>query len=472
MKNQFKIVLLLCFLLFSSCGKTDLSNSSSTTTQVNSLYTLDPFYDVNVSSTLDLNKLQSLPKLVNLQDKMTPVKDQDTRGTCSFFTTIALVESAIKRKMGVEVNLSEEYLNNIVKTNGSNSHAEGGSPLRNLSIALNTKLGFMLERDWPYQPSWFLKNAPCEKYSKKDKSAPVNCFSHNSPPESVLSKAIPAENFKPRYYNGKITTNLIISTLALDKLPLSVGVPVNHKGWQKNGDIVYTEEMRDECIRTPVNCGQHAIVLTGYDLDKQIFYFKNSWGKDWGHSGYGIIPFDLIDRHSDHYLSTVELIKDLDLPSDFDKDPLKLDEFIVASQFNNAGNVKIKTVNILENVNAHTIKIGTSLVKKENDPQEEASDLNTKTVLLTDAEKQRMNKNDVSVGYVFYPTENTERNWGAETSFVEEINNSNFEIPSIKNLVKLQSESLYLRTSIYVYTNTSKFKVIKRTYSPMRKSEY
>lgn len=38
--------------------------------------------------------------------------------------------------------------------------------------------------------------------------------------------------------------------------------------------------------------GGHAVTLVGYDLDKKMFIARNSFGKDWGMSGYFYIPFD------------------------------------------------------------------------------------------------------------------------------------------------------------------------------------
>src|SRR5262249_14337556 len=32
--------------------------------------------------------------------------------------------------------------------------------------------------------------------------------------------------------------------------------------------------------------GGHAVVMAGYDDDKQAFYVRNSWGYDWGDRGY------------------------------------------------------------------------------------------------------------------------------------------------------------------------------------------
>ena len=55
--------------------------------------------------------------------------------------------------------------------------------------------------------------------------------------------------------------------------------------------------------KTEKMLGGHAIVIVGYDQEKHLFIFRNSWGEDWGDKGYGYLPF--------------EYVCDKDLASDF-----------------------------------------------------------------------------------------------------------------------------------------------------------
>ena len=68
---------------------------------------LGAFLDMVSPSTLDESKLQNLPRVVDLSHDMTPVRDQSDRLTCTHFSTIGIVESAIKKDLGIEVNSSE-----------------------------------------------------------------------------------------------------------------------------------------------------------------------------------------------------------------------------------------------------------------------------------------------------------------------------------------------------------------------------
>lgn len=40
--------------------------------------------------------------------------------------------------------------------------------------------------------------------------------------------------------------------------------------------------------------GGHAVVAVGYDDDKRLIKFANSWGREWGENGYGYIPYDYV----------------------------------------------------------------------------------------------------------------------------------------------------------------------------------
>lgn len=57
----------------------------------------------------------------------------------------------------------------------------------------------------------------------------------------------------------------------------------------KNGIIELPEE------GTPV-VGSHAVCLTGYSDQEGMFEFINSWGENWGDSGYGKLPYEYFDR--------------------------------------------------------------------------------------------------------------------------------------------------------------------------------
>jgi len=41
----------------------------------------------------------------------------------------------------------------------------------------------------------------------------------------------------------------------------------------------------------------HAVLIVGYDDEKGLFTFQNSWGLQWGDSGYGYLPYPYFNNH-------------------------------------------------------------------------------------------------------------------------------------------------------------------------------
>lgn len=42
--------------------------------------------------------------------------------------------------------------------------------------------------------------------------------------------------------------------------------------------------------------GGHAVMGVGYDDTKQAFIIRNSWGPEWGHNGYFLMPYEVISN--------------------------------------------------------------------------------------------------------------------------------------------------------------------------------
>lgn len=458
------ITLLVLMTVLTNCG--DKKSSPAAVEQLSSQYTLEPFYDVNNESTLKLELLKDLPRVVDLKENMTAVKDQDQRGTCSFFSSIALVEAAIKKKMKVEINLSEEYLNNVVKTGGIEDHYEGSYPENNLSFVKEKKTGFLLERDWPYQPIWFESKSPCLGFKPDDEKAPVECYAHNSPPDSVLTKKINTEKFKFMFLKAE-TTNELIEVLASYKLPLTMTVPVNDRGWGNSGTTQYTEEMRQECINFPTLCGFHSVVITGYDLDKQVFFFKNSWSTKWGSEGYGTISFDVVDKHVEQVSVLVDLKEDIELPKDYQVDPIKLSDFLITSKEQSNHQLTVEIFGKTEEAGFHTLKTSTVLSKKiiGTAPTAIPSDSNMQDIELSEDEEKELGVNAVFDMHMFWPSnEAREYVWSKEAPEVFNISQRLMELTTIQKLRSATIPNLFARTSVYVYTDTERFKVLKRVY--------
>lgn len=413
-------------------------------------FKLEPFYDIDNPSTLNLDLLEDIPKVVDLKNVMTSVKNQGPRGMCTFFSALAVVESAVKKKMNVDVNLSEEYFNHIAKKAGIYPKMEGSVVDSNLKLAISDKKGFLLERDWPYQPTWFAEKELCVDYTSEDSSAPALCFSHNAPPENILAKKINADGFSLVDFSAD-TTNDIIKILASRRLPLDLTMPVNNKGWPDNGNIKYTEEMRAECIADSSVCGFHSVTITGYDLDKKVFFFKNSWGVKWGNEGYGTIPFDVVDRHVLQNSSLVELKNKITLPRDFNRDYFKIKNFKVNISKADDQSIQVESRGTMENIGFNTVKIDSVLVKSDK-----LSDENTEEVGLINT-SARIYDEEV----IFQEAEIQHLVWDEKDPVILNL--------SLENL-KPKEKNLFIKTSLSRFTDEMGYKVLKVIYRSLNNS--
>jgi hypothetical protein len=79
---------------------------------------------------------------------------------------------------------------------------------------------------------------------------------------------------------------------ALSAGPVEVGLEISDQpGWKSTGDISLSKNYQG------VSDGQHAVCLVGYDDRRWMedgqgaFKFINSWGRNWGHQGYGWLSY-------------------------------------------------------------------------------------------------------------------------------------------------------------------------------------
>jgi hypothetical protein len=456
-KTSFALLAIIC--ITQSCGPKKLANSSTFKHKM----VLSAFVDLNNPSTLDEKELAGLPKIVDLKIEMTPVKNQGDRGTCSFFTTMAIVEASIKKDLNIETNLSEEYLNYETKNAGYFPDDEGSNVFFNLTAL--KKFGILVESDWAYQPSWFVNGLPCSQFKSTDATAPKNCFSHNRPSEDIIKKVISADGFET--INVPSNTNEVIKFLATEKRPLSFGLIVNENGWPETGDIFYNDALREECLKNPDVCGGHAVTITGYDMNKKIFFFKNSWGEEWGHEGYGTMTFDTLDRFSSGQYISVKLNGSLALPKTLAVENLSLKNFSVKSRLAEDHSLSIKATGEIQGAAGHFLYASSFLVKQSATTLETPNDKNVQFVSLTNENAVKLNDSIVRSALYFSPESHGDKLvWNNESPINLDISAEMMSVPEVTNLLSSTNDKSFLRTTIYSFSDTG-FKILKRIYHPI-----
>lgn len=209
-----------------------------------------------------------LPKHVDLRDTglMPPVLDQGRLGSCTANATSNALRYCLKKEKEVEFEPSRLYMYYYTRLMEGNPTEDTGCTIRDAMKEVHT-YGVCKEVTWPYNISKFAMR-PSNKATR----------------EAKLHTGV-------KYLAVRQNLNSIKQVLA-NGLPIVFGVDV-YESFQseeafRTGNIPMPDTYREELL------GGHAILMMGYDDEKRLFYFENSWGKAVGLDGYFTIPYDYV----------------------------------------------------------------------------------------------------------------------------------------------------------------------------------
>ena len=187
----------------------------------------------------------------------TPVKNQRSCGSCWAFATAGAFENVIKIRDNATKDLSEQYL---VSCNSNGYGCKGGWWVHDMHKSPKSAI---YEATFPYTA----RDDSCKSgltYNQEKISNWGYVSSSGVPSVSALKQAI--------HEHGSI----------------SVAVCVGSAFSSYRGGIFRTDE-KSACGGS-VN---HGVVLTGWDDSQRVFYMRNSWGSNWGESGYMRIGYGI-----------------------------------------------------------------------------------------------------------------------------------------------------------------------------------
>lgn len=209
------------------------------------------------------------PQSMDLRPHCPPIWDQGQLGSCTAQAISAALQfEAIKSKQ-FDANVVrsrlfiywyERFLENSINT-------DAGAEIRDGIKAVAT-VGACNESLWWYNATKFMV-----KPSKK-------CFDNAKKYAAI------------KYYRVPQTHTYIRGCLA-EGFPIILGV------------TCYDSFLSDAAALTGIIPmpglhesvqGGHAILIVGYDDEKQLYIFRNSWGTGWGDKGYGYIPYAYIEN--------------------------------------------------------------------------------------------------------------------------------------------------------------------------------
>ena len=199
---------------------------------------------------------------VDLRDYASPVEDQRRLGSCVGQAMAGAYELLMLREVPERfIDLSRLFIYYNARLLDGHTETDEGAYIRD-GIKSVKIYGVCSERVWPYHIQNFALTPSVTSY-------------------------LDARSRSIKNYRRVSTVNHAVDAL-------SNGYPVVF------GLLVYTgfaELYREDSVlampsKSESPLGGHAMCLVGYDLSKELFLVRNSFGVDWGDQGYCWIPFD------------------------------------------------------------------------------------------------------------------------------------------------------------------------------------
>ncbi|KAK7487825.1 hypothetical protein BaRGS_00020872 [Batillaria attramentaria] len=209
------------------------------------------------------SNMGALPKKVDWRDQgyVTPVKNQESCGSCWAFSTTGSLEGQTFKKTGKLVSLSEQNLVDCSKKEG-NHGCQGGLMDYAFKYIQDNK-GIDTEASYPYLG----KNGVC-----------------NFQPSTVGATDTGYVDIK-RYSEEALQQ--AVATVG----PISIGIDASRPTFHLYKSGVYYDR---ECSSTRLD---HGVLAVGYGEEgiifgKKYWLVKNSWGAEWGMQGYIMMERD------------------------------------------------------------------------------------------------------------------------------------------------------------------------------------
>jgi C1A family cysteine protease len=234
-----------------------------------------------------LAMMKKLPASVNLRPKCPKVYSQGDLGSCTANAIAGAIEfDRLKQKL-VDFVPSRLFIYYNERAIEGSVDWDSGAYLRD-GIRSVSHRGDCPETEWPYVISKFTVKPPkkCYKDALQYKAVSYQRIPRNlSQMKGCLASGFPFA-FGVSVYESFVSA----------KVDKSGHIPMpapNEPGANDDG--------------SPAG---HAMLAVGYEDTHQRFIVRNSWGKTWGSSGYGTIPYTyLLDEYLADDFWTIRLVK-------------------------------------------------------------------------------------------------------------------------------------------------------------------
>lgn len=204
-----------------------------------------------------------MPTHGSLRQFCSQIEDQGEIGSCTANSSTSGMELLYNKlgKKPPQLSRLFVYYATRVWTEHVAASDDAGAMIRDVMKTLAT-FGTCLETSWPYDITKF-SVAPSDEAKR----------------EALNHQII-------RYY--RMLTVEAIESCIYQGYPVVGGfsVPENMMSDEAaNTGLIKYPSLKEKLV------GGHAVLFVGYDRDKQLIEFQNSWGTGWGSKGFGYLPY-------------------------------------------------------------------------------------------------------------------------------------------------------------------------------------
>jgi C1A family cysteine protease len=206
----------------------------------------------------------ALPRRVDLRQWCSPIEDQGQLGSCTANAIVSMLEwlenknheTSFARLSRLFVYFNERNMEGTITSDAGAFLHDGISSL--------SQYGICDETVWPYNESMFA----CRPNDDAYKAASTRRYhTYNRIDGQAAMLACLAEGY-PFVFGAQVSESSFCVDVPGGIVPMITG---------------YEKDL-----------GGHAMCCVGYDLDKQYFIVRNSWGPSWGDNGYCYFPINYL----------------------------------------------------------------------------------------------------------------------------------------------------------------------------------
>jgi hypothetical protein len=395
---------------------------------------------------IEVKNRYNAPQSSDLREGMSPIKDQGMKESCGYFTVTSLIEYEFKKR-NIDLNISEQFfIYNSKLTTSLNYLKSTQKSILTDNFATIFSKGILQEVYWPYQESWFNFGFPCFSYKASKSTAPLTCFSENSPPDITKKHIIKIEGKLIEIYKDIDT---ILYTIGVRNKPLSFTFPYNVDQYYIDKDYFIWNDTVNKASN-----GNHFMIICGYNIEKQYFIIRNSWGESFGDKGCLKISFNDLIKYSHPIflgfdLSENTLCQKIKIVPPTEPKSEKFEVNLIQnpdSSIRVLANIKVKELGY------KSLMIRSKLVIQDTSINDSITQSNSNEVKLNYQDKLNFGDEYVRGSWLFIPFLNSKMaQWIDNKKVKIDISKELIQSKSVQDLVKEGKYRFYVRTTLYTY---------------------